>query len=134
MRGVSKIPFPYISEFDRGLPKEEQSTFWIIQQTVMNSIDSLARYSKGVATNKVTGADDVDTIKWVGADKESFMEYVHHVDNFFFDGESESVDIKAENIELKEKLFYQLPPTVLKELKDKSNEPRITLTDKKKSK
>ena len=134
MRGVSNVPFPYVSEFDRGLPKNEQTTFWLIQQTVRESVEALARYSKGVATNRVTGKDDVDTNSWMGADKENFINSVHHIDNFFFDGEEDSVNVKPEDVELKEKVFYQLPPQVLKELMDKVREPRVSLVDKKKSK
>ncbi|MFX0181957.1 MAG: hypothetical protein ACFE95_02645 [Candidatus Hodarchaeota archaeon] len=134
MRGVSNIPFSYVSEYDRGLPTEEQTTFWLLQQTVKDSVEALSRYSKGISSNRVTGKDDVDINSWMGADKENFINSIDHIDNFFFDGENQGTDIKPEDIELKEKVFYQLPPQVLKELMDKVREPRVSIVDKKKSK
>ena len=134
MRGVSKEPFAYVSEFERGSPKEEQTIFWLVQQNVRGSVQALARYSKGVSTNPVTRKDDVDEMAWLGADKENFVAAIHHVENYIFDGSDEPVNIKPENIELKEKLFYDLAPSVVKELMDKVKEPRISLVDKKKSK
>lgn len=134
MRGVSKEPFAYVSEFEKGLPKEDQTVFWLVQQNVRSSVQALARYSKGVSTNPITRKDDVDELAWLGADKENFITAVHHVENYIFDGTNDPINIKPEDIELKEKLFYDLSPTVIKELMDKAKEPRITVADKKKSK
>ena len=122
MKNISKKPRPYVCECDRGLPKKEQTVFWLIAQKVQDAVTSLGMYASGMETNMATGQDEFNENKWLSATKNEFMRIVSNVTNCHFSEDYPELnkqgymDIKPEDLELKEKLFYDLTEDILKEI------------------
>jgi len=121
MKGISKQPQPYTCEIDLANPKEERTTFWILPQKVADSAKMMSGYNSAFERSVATGKDNIEPSKWIGATKQEFLSILSHVDNYCFSEDAENVpqgftDIKADETELKEKLFYDLPNNIVQEI------------------
>ena len=139
MRGISRKPIPYVPEIDRGLPPEERTVFYLLPIKVVQYVETLEKYNNALQRSAITGTDRIDADRWKGASKEEFLNIVHHVENYMFSDDIEGVphdefiNINPDDVMLKEKLFYDLPAGVVKELIEVANNPSIAMRDKKKS-
>lgn len=139
MRGISRKPFPYICEVDKGKPKEEQTVFYLLPIKQKEAVEILENYNKAMKRNSITGNDDIDGSRWMGAGKEEFLRVIHSVENYWFSEDAEvkndePVKIKEEDGELKEALFHDLTSDIISELVSKAKGLTASVADKKKLK
>lgn len=137
MRGVSRKPFPYVCEVDKGSPKEEQTIFYLLPIKQKEAVEILENYNKAMKRNSITGNDDIDGVRWVGASKEEFLRVVHSVENYWFSEDADvendkPVNIKEDNVEMKEALFHDLTSDIVSELILKAKGITASISDKKK--
>jgi hypothetical protein len=83
MRGISKQPVPYVLDRDRGVPEDEQTTFWVKPRTGEDGARIVTRYTGAERANP--GAyREISPAKWGKADIETWLDTIVKVENFWF--------------------------------------------------
>lgn len=104
-RGISenREPFPYVLEEDRGLPESEQTCWWLIPYGLMDTSKMERRFARSEMVKG--GKRDIDVTMRDSANMETFLEFVHHIDNYFFHGDKKGTDVNEYDVELKKRVF-----------------------------
>lgn len=83
MRGISRQAVPYVPDCDRGLPEEEQTTFWVKPRKGIDGARIVALYTAAERANPGQYRE-VSESKWRKADLTAWLDTVERVSNYHF--------------------------------------------------
>ena len=104
MRAISKEPVGYVCKSDRGLPRKEQTVFYIVPKTYQEVNKAMGRYG-GTFKEEADGRKIYDVPKLNEADQQEWNDVLAKIENFSFtdkyytenpDMATKAVDVKLE--------------------------------------
>lgn len=134
-RGISegREPFSYVLECDRGLPEDEQTIWWIVPYGALDTFKLEKRFARSEMAAR-GGSVKIDTKLRESATTETFLEFMDHIDNYFFEDSKKGVNIASHETEEKKHVLRTMKPEWLTELLEvASGRADIELASKKPS-
>lgn len=124
IRGVSRLPIPYIPEDERST-KEDQTVIWIKPKTGHDANVTMSRYA-GAGRDVRKGYRELNINKLDNADIQEFLDIVVKVENYLFsdqfpDLEKQGLHVVIEDQELLRKVCMDISADLLVEIFEVAN-------------